>query len=309
MLSHLLSHEEIVEAQHALLATMRREFPDDVHRNIAFPGGGRPNSEIWTNGHYWYHHRFIDESIARTPRFLNWFGIEKPAPLRIAVEINVVPEGRNGQVKGFFARDDATKGLYLMHTADIAGGVRGVSGRIFRAWHGEPRIEVYDPEGTVRRGFIALPINAASPTRPLIRYIEKVTEFRRWVADNNFADWVAAGNVVDEHLAVEPLLQAHTRLLQRASGQAHELSSRRNRHSCHGEIVDALHSWRKNLRLPRNHRIVKNVFIDMGVENAHGQLVELYEVKSSAARSNVYSAIGQLMSHGPTNCSKIVVHG
>ena len=45
----------------------------------------------------------------------------------------------------------------------------------------------------------------------------------------------------------------------------------------------------------------------MGVTNSRGHLVELYEVKTSAARSDVYSAIGQLMVHSRPDCEKIIV--
>ena len=54
-------------------------------------------------------------------------------------------------------------------------------------------------------------------------------------------------------------------------------------------------------------RIVKDEFIDMGVVNARGSLVELYEVKTSSARSDVYSAIGQLMIHSPARCRRMMV--
>ena len=37
------------------------------------------------------------------------------------------------------------------------------------------------------------------------------------------------------------------------------------------------------------------------------ELVEIYEVKTSASRSDVYSAIGQLMVHGPQSCRMVIV--
>lgn len=45
----------------------------------------------------------------------------------------------------------------------------------------------------------------------------------------------------------------------------------------------------------------------LGVANARDSLLELYEVKTSTARSDVYSAIGQLMIHSPTWCRRIMV--
>jgi len=53
--------------------------------------------------------------------------------------------------------------------------------------------------------------------------------------------------------------------------------------------------------------LVKNVLIDMGIA-VSDELVEIFEVKTSTARSNVYTAIGQLMVHGTAdNCRKVLV--
>jgi hypothetical protein len=52
---------------------------------------------------------------------------------------------------------------------------------------------------------------------------------------------------------------------------------------------------------------VKNVLIDLGVKQA-GALAELYEVKTSSSRGDVYTAIGQLLVHasGP-KCRQVMV--
>ena len=137
------------------------------------------------------------------------------------------------------------------------------------------------------------------PTRPLIRYIDRIAAFRQAVANKQIQ-------------VEDPEFQ---RDLQELEDFYSEPRGRRTGFrpggidylSRHGDIVDALHAWRKGQGLRRRRRIVKNVFIDMGVANARGHLVELYEVKSSAARSDVYSAIGQLMVHGRPKCEKIIV--
>lgn len=54
-------------------------------------------------------------------------------------------------------------------------------------------------------------------------------------------------------------------------------------------------------------RIVKNVLIDLGVRR-NGDLEEIFEVKTSASRSDVYAGIGQLMVHGHrADCRRMLV--
>ena len=77
--------------------------------------------------------------------------------------------------------------------------------------------------------------------------------------------------------------------------------------SRHGAVVDTLRDWRESHGVPADSRLVKNVFIDLGVEYGDGELVELYEVKTSTERSDVYSAIGQLMVHAPVGCQQVIV--
>ena len=77
--------------------------------------------------------------------------------------------------------------------------------------------------------------------------------------------------------------------------------------SRHGDVVDALYAWRKASPLPKGGRLVKNVLIDLGVA-VRRDLVEVYEIKTSTARSDIYSAVGQLMVHGTTNdCQRVMV--
>ena len=64
----------------------------------------------------------------------------------------------------------------------------------------------------------------------------------------------------------------------------------------HGDIVDALRQWAIQ-RFP-NGRTVKDRYIDLGVEQ-NGQLACLFEVKTSAARQVMYTAVGQLSVHAP----------
>ena len=300
MFSHLVARDEINEAQAELEDTMRHEFPKIVQRNITFRPNPIRNAQVSTNGQYWYYTYIPSSSDVTTPKFVNMFGIVGTGRrLRITVEVNVVREGQNNQVRGFFARDSATGAIYLMHTGDVGGGARGVGGHAFRTWHGEPRNEVQSAVGNARLGYIVVPVNALTPTRPLIRYVDRIDAFKRAIANRE--------------IQIEgPEFQREMRILD---DFYKEPRGRRTGYypgeidyiSLHGDIVDALHHWRMEQKLRPRFRIVKNVFIDMGVEDSRGRLVELYEVKTSTARSDVYSALGQLIVHGPPSCKKVIV--
>lgn len=299
MLSLLTAPDEIAQAQKALDALMQSEFPDVERREIKFRPMVLRDQKVLTSDRYWYRAGLQDGPNASSPRFLNWFGVLSENQLRISVEVNVLRDPTEGRSQGFFARDNTTGAVYLMHSGDVGGGTVGVRGPAFRAWHGEPRSEVFDGEGSVRFGFIVVPLRALDPTRSARRYVDTIGRFRNAVktkqVDLNSNAFQRRIREFEEFYG-EP----RGRRTGNHPGRIDYLSR-------HGEVVDALHDWRVARPMRRGLQIVKNVFIDMGVMDASGDLIELYEVKTSAARTDVYSAIGQLMVHGPTNCRKFVV--
>ena len=77
--------------------------------------------------------------------------------------------------------------------------------------------------------------------------------------------------------------------------------------SRHGDVVDALNTWRNAQSLAKGARSVKNVLFDLGI-SVGSDLIEVYEVKTSASRSLLYSAIGQLLVHGTADgCQRFIV--
>ena len=299
MLSLLVERDEIAEAQEKLQIVMRDEFSGRERRNVTFRPSGLSDQEVWTRRDYWYRHGIIKGRNGTTPRFLNWFGVLAPGTLSITVEVNIAFEWKNGRAEGFFARDDSTGALYLMHSGNVGGGKKGVGGRAFRAWYGKRRVEVFDPNERVRFGFVVVPLGASDPTRSARRYVDAIEAFRKAISD-------------DEINPDDPSFQL---TMQEFDDFYREPRGRRTGYrpggidylSRHGEVVDALHAWREAQPLTRRQRIVKNVFIDMGVEDGRNNLVELYEVKTSSERSDVYTAIGQLLVHGSEDCEKFLL--
>ena len=299
MLSLLIERDEIAEAQGTLEDVMRDNFEEHALRNISFRPRVLRDQEVWTKDNYWYRPAVHEGRKVKSPRFFNWFGILTQGNLNITMEVNVTFERGNGRAEGFFARDDGTGALYLMHSGNVAGGRPGVGGRAFRAWYGKRPEPVFVGDRCVRLGFVVVPINSAGPTRSARRYIDSISEFK---------DAVTNDDIDLEDPEFQNRMQGFDDFYKEARGRRR--GSRPDQFdylSRHGEVVDALYAWRQAQPFAQHHRIVKNVYIDMGVADGDDELVEIYEVKTSAERSNVYTAIGQIAVHGPEDCEKFLV--
>lgn len=286
------SKDEIEKLQHKLSTTIQRDFNQKEIRHIGYRGGSRKDREVFTNGKYWFLTPPFALKDIRNPRHLNWFGLLTDGKsLEITVEINVPLEGRNGLIGGILARDDSTGVVYLMHSGGLRGGAKGVGKWRFLSWLNEPLIEVIDSSGKTTKGILVMPIEGIGATKSLRRYIYKVSKFKEYVRSGKTGEQ----NFVDRE-------RAFKEFYSEAKGRRQGVRSREIDYlSRHGEVVDALRDW-------RGGRLVKDVLMDMGVEDDKGNLVEVYEVKTDTTRSYIYGAIGQLMVHGDSDrCRKVLV--
>lgn len=302
MFTYLESRDEVQEAQQVLARTVRRAFRTTVKRGIGFPGGNVVEATVHTDGRYWYRTADLKERGTPNPRRLNWFGLYDPHAnsthfLSISVEINTAYEERNDSVAGFFGRDNKTGMVYLFHSGRVGGGTKGVSKNAFLAWTNRRPDTVLDSAGNARFGVLVMPVEGRGATRGLARYVDAVSEFKKAVR----AGPLDSPEYNTNQEALESFYaEARGRRQGRRSATIDYLSR-------HGDIVDALYSWRRKQPLEGSARIVKNVLIDLGVRQG-GHLVEVFEVKTSAARGDIYGAIGQLLVHGVhPDCRRVAV--
>ena len=298
MFSLIESKREIAKSQRKLEATIKRTLKRNTVKNIGHLGGTVFDAKVATDGHYWFwssDHRHPD---VPNPRRLNWFGLLRDdSSLHISVEVNTAYEGRNDQVAGFFARDTVTDILYLLHSGRIGGGQKGIGKAAFLAWGGLRLIEVVDSTGGIREGVPVMPVESKGSTRSAVRYIDKVASFKRAVRTGSLdtPEFRKKKKELEDFYA-----EARGRRKGRRSARIDYLSR-------HGDVVDALHAWRNSTPLPNRGRIGKNIYIDLGVA-VGDNLTEVFEVKTSASRTDVYSAIGQVMVHGTgNNCRRVIV--
>ena len=294
----LESRVEITKAQRKLEATIGREFRTRAIRDIGYPGGTTHGATIQTDGQCWFRSGEVTGRAQPNPRELHWFGLfEERGHLEIAVEINTPFEGRNERIEGFFARNSDTGLVYLMHSGRIGGSTEGVGKRTFLAWCASRPVDVIVSTGDFREGLIVMPIEGKAATKSLARYIEIVARFKQDLRARRIkGPELQRRNAEFKAFYPEPC--------GRRTGVR---SSEIDYVSRHGEVVDTLRSWRLAWRLPKGSRVVKRVLFDLGVATGR-KLTEVYEVKTSAARSDVYAAIGQLMVHGPgEDCRRVMV--
>jgi hypothetical protein len=298
MFSLLESKEEITIVQRKLEATIRRDFNIQAIKNIGYPGGTTYDAKVNTDRHHWFWSKDHKQTDEPNPRRFNWFGLfNEGSDLQISVEINTPFEARNYNVAGFFGRDNETGAIYLLHSGRVGGGKKGVGKTAFLAWSNERPVEVADSTGEVRNGVLVMPVEGKAATRSAIRYIDAIASFKRAVRSGEID--------TPEFKHKEKLYRDfYSEPRGRRKGKrAIEIDYV----SRHGDVLDALEAWRNSQSLEQGARLVKNVLLDLGVEMGQ-ELVEVYEIKSTSARSHIYSAIGQLMVHGTAEkCRRVIV--
>jgi len=297
MFSLVETKDEISKSHTKLVATIRRELKKKEVKNIGYPGGTTFDATVNTNGEYWFwttDHNGPDEP---NPRKLNWFGLFKEdTGLQISVEINTPYEGQNGMIAGYFARDNKTGAVYLIHSGRVGGGTEGVGKSTFLAWSNHSLVEVADSQGNIHLGIVVMPVEGVAATKSAISYIKTIV---------NFKEAVRAGlvNTPEFKQKMQKFEDYYAESRGRRKGKR---ASTIDYLSRHGEVVDALYDWRKSEGLPDGGRLVKNILIDLGVE-VNNKLAEIYEVKTSTSRSDIYTALGQLFVHGINNNSKKIM--
>lgn len=298
MFTLIESKAEISKSHKKLVSSIRRDFTKKSVKNIGYPGGTTFNATVNTDGQYWFWSTDHDGTNEPNPRKLNWFGLFKEdTGLQISVEINTPYEGQTGMIAGYFARDNKTGSIYLIHSGRIGGGTEGVGKYTFLAWSNHSFVEVVDSQGDIRLGIVVMPVEGLATTKSAIAYIKTIVDFK---------ETVRAGTVNTPEFR-QKLQKLEDYYAESRGPRKGKRASTIDYLSRHGEVVDALYVWRKSQQLPVNGRFVKNILIDLGVE-VNNQLAEIYEVKTSASRSDIYTALGQLFVHGINdNCKKIMV--
>lgn len=283
MLVLLETKVEKIAAQKRLSDQLKKIWSKKASRTITW----RPNSktlDVVHDGEFWFVPVPPNKS-QQHPRYWNSFGFYKAdGNLNITVEINI-PIGKDTKsVGGFFAKDDKTGALFLMHSGKVGGGAKGVGKNSFLAWSAEELITIQAIDGSERTGILVASVGTAETSDSIRRFVKKVAGFKKAASDYvRTEDYKQA--IIDNDL--------YNR--EHAGRKKGKRSAVIDYESRHGDVVHALREHR--LKHRKFGEVVPNTkLIDLYVLR-NKIMTEIYEVKTDTSRQTLYTAIGQLLVH------------
>ena len=266
--------------------------------NVGFPAGNFDRA-VYTGGVEGLWAAFSPpEQEDSTKRYWNGFGVfrEGAGAQNITVEINIALHVNTARVAGYFAQEPVSGAIYLMHSGKIGGGRPGVGKSAFLAWSKSELVATADGEGEVRGGIVIGRIDDPDLAGRIWRFVQLVAAFK---------EAAVAGALETEEFQAK--VQAYDRYRKEFSGRKRGVRTAGaiDYLSYHGDVVQALYDERL-ARRTNGEEISNTGLIDLCVRE-RGRLIELYEVKTSTERQVLYTAIGQLLTHGVSGPKRIIV--
>lgn len=149
-------------------------------KNIAFRGGA-VSSTVYAavEKQLWAAFRSYNTASGK-PYYWNAFGIYEPrrAAQQITVEINIAIDGDSARFSGFYAKDEGTGDIYMMHSGRVGGGRKGIGQSAFLACWNQELDEIAAGNGGIRRGIRVCKLDDPDITDHLWDFVQKVDAFK-----------------------------------------------------------------------------------------------------------------------------------
>ena len=276
------------KAQRQLVSELKGALRHEGTRNIGFPGGNFDYPVYSAGaGKLWVAFGGL-LTDAKVPRFWNAFGIFAPEHPRqtIAVEINIPVGSNSRRVSGFFAEDPATGDVLLMHDGGVGGGRPGIGKSAFLVSSKATLTPVAEGNGVVRGAIAVARLGAPDFVDRIWNFVEAADDFKA-KAERGVLSTPEFRRRVEEF---ERYNREFSGTKRGSRGGDFEYVT------YHGDIVQKLFDDRSD-RAAHDEIVCNSSLIDLFVKKG-GVLSEVYEVKTGAGRQLLYTAIGQLMTHG-----------
>ncbi|MBH3404721.1 hypothetical protein I5P86_06625 [Pseudomonas glycinae] len=293
--------KKIAQLNSRLAVRLKESLPHSQRRTITSPGGKygfevhfeKENGEGtkgWATGK------------PKSDKLRNYFFFGQPCAehlLHIAVQINFPTGEYSKSLSGVFVYDE-TGSVYIAHRGKLAGPGGGFKRRavLDRLSNCQPAIEEGKPlrlavvAGLESPGLIGEIFRFANDCREVVA---DLAEWREWKKKNP----PAAIDVSTEGKNVHPRSSSAKNRAMRIGDYFDEFAGTSKRRAIpsgvrvveHGAVVSALARW---LYAKGPQR--KSSAIDLAVIG--DKFIDLYEVKTSASTTDIYTGVGQLLIHG-----------
>jgi hypothetical protein len=283
MTLHPLINKKSIRTAYNQVAANWRKGAQQLIRKVGWHGGGgefevywRPTEHIWC----------MLEDAREESRYWCCFGTADPIKansLAITGEINPTKEGINRRNAGIFVQDNHGI-VYLAHSGKVGGGRKGIGKSTFLSFYrGDNIEEVSWPDHISSSAIIIGRIDSDHLPAQIAHFIHEVERFKEAV-------------ITDYSLPTPDPSPKTLTFTPEFSGQRkrYTLVSEIEARCDHGVVIEALAEFIK----VRGIRFANDQQRDLFLLSSEGAVTHLFELKTDASTSSLYTAIGQLMLHG-----------
>ncbi|TLS68645.1 hypothetical protein FEF65_02765 [Mariprofundus erugo] len=287
--------EQIVSAQEAMQANLKKQFPYRQKRVIGWPSGHFEGEVRFTGKrggetNWWYTGFSEDEQSA-----YNLFGRGDPETsqlLLIDLQFNFPIDSFNRKQGGVFVQDVASGKVILGHRGIVTRGKSRVPRELLLQEADVTPVTIASEEKPNQVNVLLIsPIDNASLGKQISEFATEIRRAAYLVMDPNHVAETAKKKKSGSSPAKSPLDAALSDYFDEFTGKTVIRRSSQVTMNCrHGSVVKAL---REALE-PRG-TVYKSQAIDLAVETEKEVL--LYEVKTGSDSQSIYTGIGQLYFH------------
>ena len=287
------------KAQQELKKNLKNALNRPSSHKIGFPGGNE-NRQIYAAGEGKLWVAFGESKSSGKKRYRNLFGVYGPdLPEQTSmVQINIPIDDNRRNVAGFFAEDKETGDIFLMHDGGVGGGRRGISKSAFLACSKHKLIEIAEGNGKIRIGIAVGKLRDPDLSGRIWAFVKSVQSFKDQVT-----------NGIMKTPEFKRQVKDFDSYRKEFSGKKQGIRDGRFEYiTYHGDIVQKLYDERHARRL-QGEEVSNSKLIDLFVKK-DGVISEVYEVKTGNDRQMLYTAIGQVLTHGhlsDSSCKRFIV--
>ena len=295
MLKVISDRNELANCQQEMLKILKTKL-NNVERLVIGHPGGNFQETVYYDDRFWFATQILMKKDVAIPRYWNGFGlgVNRKGMQTIAVENNIPLQGVEKRLSGIFAKDEIGN-YYVLSRGKIGGGSPGIGKNAFIDWYRGERCDIIDNLGKIEEAILIASFNSKYFFRSLYNFVQEVANFKAAVKNNDCL------RGIDKKISLGFSPESFGR-------RKANLHRNIEYESYHGFVVNELEKYVRTKHQSSKCEIFNNRYIDLGVLS-DGQILSIYEIKSSLDRQSIYTAIGQLVFHaaGHQKARKILV--